>query len=95
MRTSIRHVVRDWGFRYLKLDFLYSGILGASSGSLSVKSLTGAQAMQVGMSVIVRAVEEVEERHDGVLVLGCGAPLGSVIGFVHLNRISADAGLTW
>jgi hypothetical protein len=40
--------------------------------------------------------ERLEADQDGsVLVLGCGAPLGSVIGHVHLNRISADAGLTW
>jgi hypothetical protein len=26
---------------------------------------------------------------DDVYVLGCGAPLGSVIGHVHANRVSA------
>ena len=51
--------------------------------------------MQVGMKCVLDAVAGVEEKHDGILVLGCGAPLGSVIGQVHLNRISADAGLTW
>lgn len=95
VRNSIRHVVRDWGFRYLKLDFLYSGILAAENGSLSNKNLTGAQAMQLGMTTVAQAVADIEEQDAGVLVLGCGAPLGSVIGHVHLNRISADAGLTW
>lgn len=94
IRNSIRHVIRDWGFRYLKLDFLYAGILSAKSGSLLNTSLTGAQAMQLGMTVIAQAVADVEG--DQVIpILGCGAPIGSVIGHVHLNRISADAGLTW
>ena len=28
-------------------------------------------------------------------ILGCGAPLGSVIGHVNANRISSDAGMSW
>lgn len=30
-----------------------------------------------------------------VFLLGCGAPLGGVLGHVHANRVSADAGLSW
>jgi hypothetical protein len=29
------------------------------------------------------------------MILGCGAPLGGVLGHVHANRISCDAGLSW
>eukprot|EP01036_Dinobryon_divergens_P004741 gene4741-6295_t len=31
---------------------------------------------------------------SSIFLLGCGAPMGSVIGHVHANRVSADAGLT-
>ena len=30
-----------------------------------------------------------------VFILGCGSPLGSLIGHVDANRVSADAGLSW
>ena len=30
-----------------------------------------------------------------MFLLGCGAPMGSVLGYVHANRVSSDAGLSW
>lgn len=103
-------VVKDWGFEYLKLDFLYSAVLGARDGTLMDKGKTGAQAMAAAMDLIRQILREVQEgRKEGgkeggkgdrdmredVTILGCGAALGSTIGKVHINRISADAGLTW
>ena len=94
MRDSLALAIDTWGFEYLKLDFLYSAVLGAKDGTLRDKSLTGAQAMHVGMSLIRHAIVEIkgEAAADDITLLGCGASLGSAIGHVHLNRISADAG---
>ena len=47
------------------------------------KKLTRAQIMQLGMELIRDAAG------DGVFILGCGAPLASVIGHVQANRVSA------
>ena len=78
-----------WGFQYLKLDFLYSAVLAGSQDSMHDRSLTKAQVMQLGMSLIS------EVAGDKVFILGCGAPLGAVVGHCHANRISSDAGLSW
>lgn len=72
-----------WGFTYLKLDFLYASVLGGVQESFKVKSLTKAQILQKGMKLIK------DTAGPGVFILGCGAPLGSVIGHVHANRISS------
>ena len=81
--------VKEWGFEYLKLDFLYSAALDKCQSSYHDPHLTRAQAMQVGLN-LVREAAGAE-----VFILGCGAPLGAAIGRVNANRISCDAGLSW
>lgn len=97
VRDSLSLAISTWGFEYLKLDFLYSAVLGAKDGTLMDKGLTGAQAMQVGMRLIRNTIKEIKgtEGEECVTLLGCGAALGSAIGHVHINRISADAGMCY
>lgn len=103
----LQTVTQEWGFRYLKLDFLYAAALPQSQHSLYQRTLTKAQVMQVGMHTIRNSLHPTTAGgHDAssapssssassvsspppVFLLGCGAPLGSVIGHVHANRISA------
>lgn len=90
LRKVLRTMTQDWGFAYLKLDFLYAAALhGASHHD---RTLTSAQVMSLGMGIIV---DQLDACGKPYYLLGCGAPLGSVIGQVHANRISADAGLSW
>eukprot|EP01041_Mallomonas_annulata_P010610 gene10610-22149_t len=89
IKTCISTLTKHYGFRYLKLDFLYAAILSDSQESFYDTSLTRAQAIQIGMEIVTAAAG------SSIFLLGCGAPMGSVIGHVHANRVSADAGLTW
>ena len=89
IQDCIAHATVQWGFRYLKLDFLYAAALSDSHQSYHDRTLTRAQAMQLGLNTITTAMG------PNVFLLGCGAPLGSAIGRVHANRVSADAGLSW
>ena len=89
IQDCIAHATVQWGFRYLKLDFLYVAALSDSHQSYHDRTLTRAQAMQLGLSTVTTAMG------PNVFLLGCGAPIGSAIGRVHANRVSADAGLSW
>ena len=90
IRSTIEVIIKEWGFQYLKLDFLYAAALEHSRDTYHNPYLTRAQAVQVGLDVICGL--------PGIgqtFILGCGAPVGSVIGKVNANRVSADAGLGW
>lgn len=95
LSNTIKTVVGELGFTYLKLDFLYVAALQAQESYYN-KGITRAEAVQIGMCTITDACRVARRKADGeVFLLGCGAPLGSVIGHVHANRISSDAGLAW
>lgn len=83
VRECIEVATSIWGFTYLKLDFLYAAVLGGVQESYKDKTLTKAQIIQKGMKLIS------DTSGENVFILGCGAPLGSVIGYVHANRISS------
>lgn len=86
VRHVLRTVVEDWGFCYVKLDFLYAAALAGSQPSVYDRKLTKAQIVRLGMSLLV---DELEKTGKPYYLLGCGAPLGSLIGMVHANRVSA------
>jgi hypothetical protein len=88
VRKSIDVAINIWRFSYLKLDFLYASVLGGVQESYKDKTLTKAQILQIGMQLIT------ESAGNDVFILGCGAPLGSVIGHVHANRISSGTSST-
>jgi alpha-galactosidase len=82
----VRRAVEDWGFEYLKLDFLYAAAL---QGVYSDSSKTRAQVMRTGLEALREAAGE------NTFLVGCGAPLGSVLGLVDAMRISADVSGDW
>jgi alpha-galactosidase len=84
--ACLQVATKVWGFRYLKLDFLYAAVLSDCHESYYDRSLTRAQVMQVAMNIVHSAVDG---GGQDVYLLGCGAPLGSMVGQVHANRISA------
>ncbi len=78
--------VNEWGFPYLKLDFLY---MGALQGQRYDPRLTRAQALR-------RALQSIREAAGSdAFLLGCGCPLGSGIGIFDGMRISADVDTRW
>jgi alpha-galactosidase len=76
----------EWGFRYLKLDFLYAA---AIPGQRRDFTRTRAQVLRRGLEALRQAAGE------GVYLLGCGCPLGSAIGLVDAMRIGTDTHWTW
>ena len=50
IHDCIHTATATWGFRYLKLDFLYAAALRHSHDSYQDRSLTRAQAMQVQLA---------------------------------------------
>jgi alpha-galactosidase len=83
VKENILVALKVWGFSYLKLDFLYASVLAGSQHSFYDRTLSKAQIIQLGMQIIT------ETAGSNIFILGCGAPLGSVIGLVHANRISS------
>lgn len=86
IRNVIDTVVNKWGFPYLKLDFLYAGAL---PGNHYDQTKTRAQVFDQGMKLIR------ETAGDETYLLGCGAPIGSMIGHVDAMRIGADVSSDW
>jgi hypothetical protein len=77
--------VRDWGYDYLKIDFLH----WATAGAAHYGGLTHAEAYRGGLAGI----------RDGLgteaFLLGCGAPLQHAAGLVDGMRIGADVAANW
>ncbi|MEX2156425.1 MAG: alpha-galactosidase [Gemmatimonadales bacterium] len=84
-----RRVVRDWGYDYVKVDFLHWATAGAGGGGGHYGGLTHAEAYRRGLAAI----------RDGLgtetFLLGCGAPLQHAAGLVNGMRIGEDVGASW
>jgi len=85
--NSIRRAVRDWGFKVLKIDFLYAACL-EGNGKYDM-SMTRAKAMDLALQTIRKAAG------SNVFLIGCGCPMASGIGYIDGMRVSADTGPTW
>lgn len=84
--STVDTAVHEWGFSYLKLDFLYAGAL---QGSRANKTLTRAQILR-------HALAELRDRAgDNTILVGCGCPLGSAIGIADMMRIGPDVAPQW
>jgi alpha-galactosidase len=83
---TVRMASREWGFSYLKLDFLYAGAL---PGRFKDASKTRAQVLRAGLESLRSAAG------GGITLLGCGCPLGPAIGLVDAMRIGADTTRRW
>jgi alpha-galactosidase len=86
VREVIGTAVHQWGFPYLKLDFLYAAAL---KGKYQDGTKTRAQVLRLGMEAIREAAGE------KTVLVGCGAPLGSMLGIVDIMRIGPDVNPTW
>lgn len=75
-------VVNEWGFRLLKLDFLYAACL------LPRDNKTRGAVMSDAMDFLRELAGEAK-------ILGCGVPLASAFGKVDYCRIGCDISLDW
>jgi alpha-galactosidase len=79
-------IVEEFGYQYLKLDFLYAG---AAEGIRHDSSKTRAETLRRGLEAIRRGAG------DRSFILGCGCPLGSAVGIVDGMRIGPDVAPYW
>ncbi len=85
--NSVRMAVHEWGFRVLKIDFLYAACL-EGNGKYDM-SMTRAEAMHLALQTIREAAG------PNVFLIGCGCPMATGIGYIDGMRVSADTGPTW
>ena len=83
MRDTYRTLAREWGVRFIKLDFMDTT---AIEGYHYRPNTTALEAQRIGLQVIRDAVgEEVILDKDGI-------PMLNPVGLVDTGRISADTG---
>ncbi|KAF9361257.1 hypothetical protein BGX26_004776 [Mortierella sp. AD094] len=83
LANVFRVVTQEWGFKMLKLDFLFAAALVARNGK------TRGQLMWESMQ-LVRTWAGPE-----TILLGCGVPLGASFMLVDYCRIGCDVGAGW
>lgn len=86
VRDVVGTAVQEWGFDYLKLDYLYAGAL---PGVRYDPGLTRAQSIYQALRLIR------DEVGEDVYLVGCGCPLGSGIGIFDSMRIGPDVSPSW
>lgn len=82
---SLIQKVRGWGYRYLKLDFLYAAALPGHRHAGEAREDAYREALR-----IVR-----EAAGDDVYILACGAPIIASLGLVDGLRIGPDVAPYW
>jgi alpha-galactosidase len=83
LRQTYRTLVREWGARYIKLDFMDNT---AIEGYYHRPNTTALEAQRIGLEIIRKAVGE------DVLLDKDGSPMLNPVGLVDEGRISQDTG---
>ena len=82
IRFVIETIVNEWGYRLLKLDFLYAACI------VPRKNRSRGQIM-------AEAMDFLRECAGDALILACGVPLASAFGKADYCRIGCDVSLDW
>ena len=86
LRHLFTKLARDFGFSYLKLDFLYAA---AAPGRRHDPNLTRGESLRHGLEAIRAGAG------DDAFILGCGCPIGQAVGVVDGMRIGPDVSPFW
>jgi alpha-galactosidase len=86
LETLFRKLVHQFGYSYLKLDFLYAA---AAEGLRHGRNWTRAETLRHGLAAIRAGAG------DDAFILGCGCPLGAAVGMVDGMRIGPDVSPYW
>lgn len=86
LRQTYTKLTKDWGIRYIKLDFMEDS---AIEGFYHKPNTTALQAQRIGLQVIREAVG------NDVLLDKDGSPMLNPVGLVDCGRISLDTGHTF
>lgn len=83
VRTSLSTATRIWGFKLLKLDFLYAAAMVPHAG------LNRGELMADALDLLRESVP------DNTLFDFCGVPVVSAFGRCEYCRVGCDVGLDW
>jgi len=83
----IRTIVHDWGYKLLKLDFLYAGCL--RGGTHHNLNFSRAEVIKYG----IKLIKEIAGKD--VILVGCGMPISTGIGLVDIMRVGPDTAPVW
>ncbi len=86
LRRLFAKLTRDFGYSYLKLDFLYAA---AAPSRRHDTSLTRGETLRRGLEAIRAGAG------DDAFILGCGCPIGQAVGLVDGMRIGPDVSPFW
>ncbi|MGL4369828.1 MAG: glycoside hydrolase family 36 protein, partial [Spirochaetota bacterium] len=86
VRIVISTVREQWGFDYLKLDFMYAASL---PGDRYDKSMTRAEVLRMGNELIRKTAGK------KAVLLGCGMPISAAVGTMDAMRVSCDVSPRW
>jgi len=90
LKELFTKVFHEWGFDGAKIDFLDYPLIACARGSKYYNpNVTRIQGIRKCLEIIR------EVAGDEKYLLGCGAPLGPVIGIVNGMRIGPDVGCYW
>ncbi|MCL2381473.1 MAG: alpha-galactosidase [Treponema sp.] len=89
LKDLIDRAIDEWGFRYLKLDFLYAGLF---AGAFAEK---GAPHEHYERALAILTSRKRNAAGLSVAYLGCGLPLGPSYRHLPLSRTGADTRETW
>ncbi|MDA3808868.1 MAG: hypothetical protein PF518_00930 [Spirochaetaceae bacterium] len=87
LKEVINTFVHQWGFEYLKCDFLFTAALrGAVHHELS---LSKSSIIKSGLKIVS------DSAGPETRIIGCGMPIPSGIGYVDAMRVGPDTGDFW
>lgn len=87
--SLMEKIINEWGFRYIKLDFLFAGMIyGAYKNS-------GAGYLWYDRAIKTITSRKVNKKGEAVAYLGCGLPLEASYNALPLSRIGPDTKEDW
>ena len=89
LRDTFRTVVREWGYRYLKLDALSYAAQSPGLVHYHSPGTTAAANLRRGLEIIREAAG------DETFILGCTCHFGPAIGLVDAMRVGPDVKELW
>ena len=89
LKNLMNKIINEWGFRYIKLDFLFAGMLYGSF----VKN----NAAYENFHIVSKILTEIKKNNDGkdIYYLGCGMPMEMGFKNFPLSRIGCDTYEHW
>ena len=88
LQSLMNRVIDGWGFRYIKLDFLYAGFLGGENNRGKV-----AEYYERAVALLTERTKNAADLP--LAYLGCGLPLGASYRHFPLSRIGTDTKESW